>query len=102
MRNRKENRNLNRNESRSWNSSRSRGQLLSWLLFVVKELVDTLVRIVVCKSDLMKILVGHIVTIVIAYNCEGCYCHSLSFCRGMLFSQLVISRAAIVIADDDI
>jgi hypothetical protein len=36
MRNRKENRNLKRNEGRSWNSSRSKGQLLSWLLFVVK------------------------------------------------------------------
>ena len=44
---------------------------------------------------------GHIVTIVIAYNCEGCYGHSLSFCREMLLSQLVISGAAIVIADDD-
>ena len=86
MRNRKEKRNLNRNEGRSWNGSRSKGQLLSWLLFVVKGLVETLVRIVVCKSDLMKILVRHIVTIVIAYNCEGCYCHSLSFCQGVLFS----------------
>ena len=68
--------------------------------------MEILGRIVVCKSDLMKIdlmkiLVGHIVTIVIAYNCEGCYCHSLSFFRGMLSSQLVISEAAIVIADDD-
>ena len=49
--------------------------------------MEILGRIVVCKSDLMKIdlmkiLVGHIVTIVIAYNCEGCYCHSLSFADG--------------------
>jgi CO dehydrogenase nickel-insertion accessory protein CooC1 len=59
------------------------------------------VKVVECKSDLMKILVGHIVTIVIVYNCEGCYCHNLSFSRGMLLSQLVKSEATIVIVDDD-
>jgi len=79
--NRKENRNLDRSKRRSWNSSKSRGQMLSWLLFVVKGLVEPLVKIVECKSDLMKILVGHIVAIVIAYNCERCYCHNLSFSR---------------------
>jgi hypothetical protein len=99
--NRKENRNLDRSKRRSWNSSRSREQLLSWLLFVVKGLVEPLVKVVECKSDLMKILVGHIVTIVIVYNCEGCYCHNLSFSRGMLLSQLVKSGAAIVIVYDD-
>ena len=74
---------------------------MSWLLFVVKGLVEPLVKIVECKSDLMKILVGHIVTIVIDYNCEGCYCHNLSFSRGMLLSQLVVSGTAVVMFDDD-
>jgi len=31
-----------------------------------------------------KNLEGHIVTIVIAYNCEGCYCHSLSYQEQLL------------------
>ena len=36
-------------------------------------------KIVVCISVKIKNLEGHIVTIFIAYNCEGCYCHSLSY-----------------------
>jgi len=47
-------------------------------------LVEILVKMVVCISVKIKNLEGHIVTIVIAYNCEGCYCHSLSYQEQLL------------------
>ena len=41
---------------------------MSWLLYVGRELVEILVKMVVCISVKIKILEGHIVTIVIAVD----------------------------------